>query len=47
MSMLASFVSQPPSQGALKTAAYMRIAALSFAAYEYVISCVSLPFIET
>ena len=36
-----------PSQGALSADAYLRIASLSIAAYEYVASCVSLPFMMT
>jgi hypothetical protein len=47
MSNLATNPAISPSMSALSTAAYMRIASLSIAAYEYVASRLSLPFIVT
>ncbi|KAI0251695.1 hypothetical protein BJV78DRAFT_418407 [Lactifluus subvellereus] len=47
MSVLATGTTISPSQVALSTAAYLRVASLSIAAYECVSSCVSLPFIVT
>ena len=47
MGVLATGTTISPSQEALSADAYLRIASLSIAAYEYVANCVSLPVIMT
>jgi hypothetical protein len=47
MSVLDSVAGQLPRSGALTTAAYLRIASLAIAAYEYVVSHVLVTFVIT